>query len=156
MDSQSNRNQKDITYLNSKPWYRFLKVLYILILGLTIGLSIPTALVFGWLQLILIAPIAVLFLLEIAKRSLYYIITGRVFPNRQREGFPSKTISIRKLLDSLQVEIHISTQNSVGVGFPNPSGEGTSPLRLGIYWRMADTPHINVNSIQGVLTFRCC
>ncbi len=82
MDSQSNQNQKDITYLNSKPWYRFLKVLYILILGLTIGLSIPTALVFGWLQLILIAPIAVLFLLEIAKRSLYYVVTGRVFPSR--------------------------------------------------------------------------
>ncbi len=82
MDSQSNQNQKGIAYLNSKAWYRFLKVLYILILGLTIGLSIPTALVFGWLQLILIAPIAVLFLLEIAKRSIYYIVTGKVFPSR--------------------------------------------------------------------------
>ena len=82
MDSQSNQTQKDIAYLNGKAWYRFLKVLYILILGLTIGLSIPTALVFGWLQLILIAPIAVLFLLEIAKRSLYYVVTGKVFPSR--------------------------------------------------------------------------
>ena len=32
MDSQSNQNQKGITYLNGKGWYRFLKVLYI---GLT-------------------------------------------------------------------------------------------------------------------------
>ena len=28
MDLQSNQNQKGITYLNSKAWYRFLKVLY--------------------------------------------------------------------------------------------------------------------------------
>ena len=82
MDAQSNQNQKGIAYLNSKVWYRFLKVLYILILGLTIGLSIPTALVFGWLQLILIAPVVVLFILEIGKRSLYYIVTRKVFPNR--------------------------------------------------------------------------
>ena len=82
MDVQNNQNQKNITYLNSKAWYRSLKVLYILILGLTIGLSIPTALVFGWLQLILIAPVVVLFILEIGKRSLYYIVTGKVFPNR--------------------------------------------------------------------------
>ena len=82
MDSQSSQNQKGIAYLNSKPWYRFLKVTYILILGLTIGLSIPTALVFGWLPLMLIAPIVVLFLLEIAKRSLYYVVTGKVFPSR--------------------------------------------------------------------------
>ena len=96
MDSQSNRNQKEIKVLyilgpttlvfgwlqNSKPIGIVLKVLYILILGLTIGLSIPTTLVFGWLQLILIAPIAVLFLLEIAKRSIYCIVTGRIFPNR--------------------------------------------------------------------------
>ena len=102
MDSQSNQNQKDITYLNSKPWYRFLKVLYILILGLTIGLSIPTALVFGWLQLILIAPIAVLFLLEIAKRSLYYVVTGRVFPSRQGLGtLPSKLYFLASYLTIL-------------------------------------------------------
>ena len=82
MDLQSNQNQKGITYLNGKAWYRVLKVLYILILGLTIGLAIPTGLVFGWLQLILIAPIAVLLLLEIGKRSLYYIITGRICPKR--------------------------------------------------------------------------
>ena len=53
MESQNSQPQKDIAYLNSKAWYRFLKVLYILILGLTIGLSIPTALVFGWPPLIL-------------------------------------------------------------------------------------------------------
>ena len=82
MDSQNNQNHKGIGYLNSKAWYRFLKVLYILILGLTIGLSIAIALIFGWLQVILIAPIAVLFLLEIGKRSLYYIVTGKVFPSR--------------------------------------------------------------------------
>ena len=82
MDSQSNQNQEGIIYLNTKRWYRSLKVLYILILGLTIGLSIPTALVFGWLQLILVAPLVVLFILEIGKRSLYYIVTGKVFPNR--------------------------------------------------------------------------
>ena len=82
MDSQSNQEQKGIAYLNSKTWYRFLKVLYILILGLTIGLAIPTGLVFGWPSLILIAPIAVLLLLEMGKRSLYYITTGQVFPNR--------------------------------------------------------------------------
>ena len=82
MDSQTNQDQRSIAYLNGKAWYRFVKVLYILILGLTIGLAIPIGLVFGWPQLILIAPIVVLFLLEIGKRSLYYIITGRVFPNR--------------------------------------------------------------------------
>ena len=82
MDSQSNQDQRSIAYLNGKAWYRFVKVLYILILGLTIGLAIPIGLVFGWPQFMLIAPIVVLFLLEIGKRSLYYIITGRVFPNR--------------------------------------------------------------------------
>ena len=82
MDSQSNQNQKGIAYLNSKAWYRFLKVLYILGLGLTIGLAVGMGLGLGWPQLILIAPITVLFVLEIVKRSLYYIVTGRVFPNR--------------------------------------------------------------------------
>ena len=82
MEARSNQNQKGITYLNSRAWYRLLKVLYILILGLTIGLSILIALVFGWLQLILIAPVIVLFILEIGKRALYYIVTGNVFPNR--------------------------------------------------------------------------
>ena len=82
MTTPTNQNQKGIGYLNGKTWYRFLKVVYVLILGLTIGLSIPIALVFGWLQLILIAPAVILFILEIGKRSLYYIITGKVFPNR--------------------------------------------------------------------------
>lgn len=82
MTAPTNQNQKGIAYLNSKAWYRFLKVLYVLILGVTIGLSIPIALVFGWLHLILIAPVVILFILEIGKRSLYYIVTGRVFPNR--------------------------------------------------------------------------
>ena len=82
MEIQSNQNRKDITYLNSKEWYRFLKVLYVLILGVTIGLAIGMALILGWPQLILIAPIAVLFLLEIGKRSLYYIVTGKIFPSR--------------------------------------------------------------------------
>ncbi len=44
MDFQSNQNQKGIAYLNTKAWYRFLKVLYSLILGLTtvliVGLTI--------------------------------------------------------------------------------------------------------------------
>ena len=82
MTAPTNQNQKGIAYLNGKAWYRFLKVLYVLILGLTIGLSIPIALVFGWLQLILIAPAAILFMLEIGKRSLYYIVTGKIFPTR--------------------------------------------------------------------------
>ena len=82
MTTPTNQHQKGIVYLNGKAWYRFLKVLYVLILGLTIGLSVPIALVFGWLQLILIAPLVILFILEIGKRSLYYIITGKVFPNR--------------------------------------------------------------------------
>ena len=82
MDSQSNQNRKGIAYLNSKAWYRSLKVLYVLILGVTIGLAIAMALIFGWPSLILIAPIAVLILLEIGKRSLYYVVTGKVFPSR--------------------------------------------------------------------------
>ena len=82
MDPQSNQNEKSITYLNSKAWYRLLKVLYILILGLTIGLAIGIGLILGWPQLILIAPIVVLLVFEIVKRSLYYIITGKVFPSR--------------------------------------------------------------------------
>ena len=100
MDSQSNEDQKDITYLNNKAWYRFLKVLCILILGLTIGLAIPAGLVFGWSQLILIAPVVVLILLEIGKRSLYYIVTGKVFLI-VRGRLPSETTSIHKSLDSL-------------------------------------------------------
>ena len=47
MTAPTNQNQKGIAYLNSKAWYRFLKVLYVLILGVTIGLSIPIALVFA-------------------------------------------------------------------------------------------------------------
>ena len=82
MDSQSDQNQKDITYLNSKAWYRFLKVLYLLILGVTIGLAVGMALILGWPQLILIAPVVVLLILEIAKRSLCYTVTGKVFPTR--------------------------------------------------------------------------
>ena len=82
MDSQSNQDQKGIAYLNSKAWYRSLKVLYVLILGVTIGLVIAMGLIFGWSSLILIAPIAVLLLLEIGKRSLYYVVTGKVFPSR--------------------------------------------------------------------------
>ena len=49
MASQSNQNRKGIAYLNSKAWYRSLKVLYVLILGVTIGLAIAMALIFGWL-----------------------------------------------------------------------------------------------------------
>ena len=82
MDSQNSQNQKGIAYLNSKAWYRSLKVLYVLILGVTIGLAIAMGLIFGWPSLILIAPIAVLLLLEIGKRSLYYVVTGKVFPSR--------------------------------------------------------------------------
>ena len=82
MDSQSNQNHKGITYLNSKVWYRFLKVLYILILGITIGFTIPAGLILGWPSLILIAPIAVLLLFEIVKRSIYSTVTGKAFPNR--------------------------------------------------------------------------
>ncbi len=79
MDSQSNQNQKGIAYLNSKAWYRFLKVLYVLILICAIMLAMfvegLTKQSIGFLVIILL-------LLEIGKRSLYYIITGRVFPNR--------------------------------------------------------------------------
>lgn len=82
MDPRSNQNQKGIIYLNSKAWYRFLKVLYILVLGMTIGFTIPAGLILGWPSLILIAPIAVLLLFEIVRRSLYYTVTGEVFPNR--------------------------------------------------------------------------
>ena len=60
MASQGDQDQKGIAYLNSKAWYRFLKVLDVLILGVTIGLAIPMGLIFGWPSLILIAPIAVL------------------------------------------------------------------------------------------------
>ena len=67
MASQNDQSQKGIAYLNSKAWYRFLKVLYVLILGVTIGLVIAMGLIFGWPSLILIAPIAVLLLLEIGK-----------------------------------------------------------------------------------------
>ena len=82
MDSQNSQNQKGIACLNSKAWYRSLKVLYVLILGVTIGLAIAMGLIFGWPSLILIAPIAVLLLLQIGKRSLYYVVTGKVFPSR--------------------------------------------------------------------------
>ena len=34
----------------------------------------------------------------------------------------------------------------VGIGFPNPLGEETSPLQLGTYQRMTDGPHTNVNT----------
>lgn len=80
MDPQSSQNQKGIAYLNSKAWYRFLKVLYVLILGPTIVGSILGALQNGFR--VLIIPVVVLFLLEIPKRSLYYVVAGRVFPNR--------------------------------------------------------------------------
>ena len=81
MNPQSNQNQKSIAYLNSKVWYRSLKVLYILILGITIGFTIPAGLILGWPSLILIAPIAILLLFEIVKRSIYWTVTGKVFPN---------------------------------------------------------------------------
>ena len=81
MASQNDQSQKGIAYLNSKAWYRSLKVLYVLILGVTIGLAIAMGLIFGWPSLILIVPIAVLLLLEIGKRSLYYVVTGKVFPS---------------------------------------------------------------------------
>ena len=48
MASQNDQSQKGIAYLNSKAWYRFLKVLDVLILGVTIGLAIPMGLIFGW------------------------------------------------------------------------------------------------------------
>ena len=83
MDFQSNQNQKGIAYLNSKAWYRFLKFMYGLILGLTIGLAIGMGLIVAWPSLILIAPIAILLVFEIVKRSLYCIVTGRIFPRRQ-------------------------------------------------------------------------
>ena len=79
MDSQSNQNQKGIVYLNSKAWYRFLKVLYILIFGATIGLAIAIGLIFGAPMLILILPVAVLLLLEIGKRPLYYSVGSGCF-----------------------------------------------------------------------------
>ena len=82
MDSQSNQNQKGIAYLNSKAWYRFLKFMYGLILGLTIGLAIGMGLIVAWPSLILIAPIAILLVFEIVKRSLYCIVTGKIFPSR--------------------------------------------------------------------------
>lgn len=87
MDCQSNQNQKGITYLNTKAGYRLLKVLYILILGLGIGVGIlvilPGGIVEGWqLSVAALISMAVLIILEIAKRSLYYIVIGRVFPNR--------------------------------------------------------------------------
>ena len=82
MASQNDQSQRGIAYLNSKAWYRLLKVLYVLIFGLTIGLAITMGVIFGELMLILIPPVAVLLLLEIGKRSLYYVVTGKVFPNR--------------------------------------------------------------------------
>ncbi len=82
MDPQNNQNQEGITYLNTKRWYRFLKVMYSLILGITIGFTIPAGLILGWTSLILIAPIAVLLVFEIVRRSLYCIVTERIFPNR--------------------------------------------------------------------------
>ena len=83
MDPQSNHNQKGIAYLNSKAWYRFLKVLYVLIVGTVIGLFIYELVFFDWHHpLFWIASIVVFFFLEIPKRSLYYVVAGRVFPNR--------------------------------------------------------------------------
>ena len=46
MVSQNDQSQKGIAYLNSKAWYRFLKVLYVLIFGLTIGLAIAMGVIF--------------------------------------------------------------------------------------------------------------
>lgn len=82
MDPQNNQNQEGITYLNTKRWYRFLKVMYSLILGITIGFTIPAGLILGWPSLILIAPIAVLLVFEIVKRSIYCTVTGKAFPYR--------------------------------------------------------------------------
>jgi hypothetical protein len=82
MASQGDQDQKGIAYLNSKAWYRFLKVFYVLTLGATIGLAIAAGVISGEPMLILIPPIAVLLLLEIGKRSLYYVVTGKIFPNR--------------------------------------------------------------------------
>ena len=81
MDSQNDQNQTGITYLNSRRWYRVLKVLYSLVLGGTIGFTIPAGLILGWPSLILIAPIAVLLLFEIVRRAIYYTVTGKAFPN---------------------------------------------------------------------------
>ena len=82
MDPQNNQNQEGTTYLNTKRWYRFLKVMYGIILGITIGFTIPAGLILGWPSLILIAPIAVLLLFEIVRRSLYYIVARRIFLSR--------------------------------------------------------------------------
>ena len=78
MDPQSNQNQKSIAYLNGKAWYRFLKVLYVLLLIFTI-LSVMFVGEFSKLSIGFL--VIILFLLEIGKRSIYYIITGRVFPS---------------------------------------------------------------------------
>ena len=81
---------KSLEELNKKRWYRFLKVLYFLVLILTL-FSIPIAVginifedLWGgseWLA-VFIAIIIVLSIIECIRRIFYYIYFGTIFPQK--------------------------------------------------------------------------
>lgn len=76
-----------VSYLNTKIWYRFIKVIYIFfyVLGLLIGFGVGIEEIpyDGWLEGIgmsLAGGIGIILFFELIKHSFYYIVLGNFFP----------------------------------------------------------------------------
>lgn len=79
-------NNKTISYLNSKIWYRSLKVIFLLLLSIVILLVNVVILddgIFGIIFLdILTGNILILIFFEVLRRVFYYIVLGKIIPKK--------------------------------------------------------------------------
>lgn len=84
-------NKKTISYLNSKTWYRFLKVIFLFLLLVIIIIvncvAIDNILSSPSLESIFLffigGNIATLLFFEILRRVFYYIVLGAIRPKKQ-------------------------------------------------------------------------
>jgi len=81
-DVKNTKNLSMTKKLNQKMWYRALKVLYFLIIILGVIISLGIAIWESDLLVFIVFFLVILMVLEILKRSFYYIYFGKLFPNK--------------------------------------------------------------------------